>query len=607
MNFIAKGTLNGEAVEIPVTVPDNLPEDQIGAYVKTFVDTHLGEGGRSLTPEERIQMLGGFVESPGEGSAAPGFFDKLGSEISGGVTDIAEGLGGEGPVVPPNILGIARAGLGAARVVGSPLTAFGAMLGKGALEMGAPGPVAAVADAAGSTLGSMGAGKAAQATGQAVRRGLPYVLPGASGAMLESGKDAVRALPKSLSPLTPSEDLYQVVDQMNPAVSKLPTLEKVASEIAENEEKLAKFGVESRVLINTAANISETMQPAAKTVMQPSASILNNAGLPIQQSVTTSAAPTFNFQDVRNVLRRIGQRIDDLRDPMRRSTGSGEELGAMKQLYGALISDLEKSGEAGVGQASQALRVANSAAKREFATKELSDVIESGIKHVQGGQLPESVNFGTMMNNLKKEVSKNELFTQAFSADELSKIQSTLDELRKLPVPPPPRGVNAGSYAQGRRAGLGGLIGYGLTGTTEGAVAGSMGGVAASNLLASALMTDTGRSFLLRIVKSQPGLLFSPKGFALLGAASRAGTAVQAGELDLGPSEAGAADIPLDEIERRQSIMGDLSGIGAVPESIPSLPRNERLQMLLKEAVRSGDAKRVRSLKQAILNDAVSE
>lgn len=577
MKFLAQGTFDGQAVEFPIEVPDNLPKEQITGYVDNYVKSHFGSDG-PLTHEDRLKQLG-FVDSPGEGSAAPGFLDTLGKEIAGGASDVAGAIPALTNISDPaNIGTLAKGALGAARVATSPATAAGAKVGQLTLDATGSPVAAGVADAAGSMGASALMGAAASGVNSAARKAAPYVLPGAQDALLTQGLQDLKGTTDNLLTGRPtSQQLYGVVDQMNPKVASLPNLEKAATSIASNEATMEKFGLESKTLINTASSIKDTLaQPGG-----------------------------MDFQQARDILRRIGQRIDDLRDPLRRSTGSGEELGAMKQLYAGLLDDME----ARTPKASRALVAANQAAKREFAVGELNDVIDKGVKAVQG-KGPESINFSTMLNNLKSEIRKNELFADAFQPGELEKIEDTLKELSKLPVSSAPRGANYGSGRVAGRGSIGGILGgaasYAAGGdVSTGAALGGMANIAASQVISSALMTDTGRSFLLRLVRGQPGLLMSPRGLALVGAASRAGQAAESADLsDLGPSEAAAADIPPEEIERRESIMGDLSGISAAPASSPTPGRFERLQTMLQDAVNRNDVKGAATLRQLLLREA---
>ena len=537
-----------EVIPVPKTISSGDRRSFVESYLHTAFtgeDSEFSPSGTALTREQRMSKLAEGLP-PAEG--APGFIQKLGGEISGGASQFLRGAAGPEPYLSPGgVPQVADMALGATRVAAAFPMALGAAAGKATLEA-TDSPVAAgVAD----TIASFGIGPLAgplagtRAGAKIAKLGINYgasgllgslaggvnrgarklatKLPGAGTALMDVGKAEMRAIPEKFLPSVPSSQLYDVVEQMNPAALRMPNLQKAAKEIADNEKTLSKFGVESQNLIGTAADIEGTLAAKRVATLVPSPTLLNNAGQSIPQSVVKTVQPTVEFRDARAVLRRLGQRIDDLRDPLRRSTGSGEELGEMKKLYGAALKDLETT------QAGPALMAANAAAKREFGVRELRDVVEKGIKSVQGADLPENANFGTMLNALKKEIATNELFTQAFPAKELEKITGALEELRKLPVPRPARGAPVGSSLQARRAGIGGALGSsmgayvgGPGGAMTGGAIGSFSGIVIAEAISAALVTPAGRRMLVGIVRNQPGFLFTPQGAALLSAAARA-------------------------------------------------------------------------------------
>lgn len=494
--------------------------EEFKAALKRRADEGESESESSSPSPSQARLARGeqLVTSGMTTEEAPNFAEKLGSEFTGGAADLAGGVATlmSDPLSLAGAGGAAEMGLGAARMIGAVPTAIGAQLGKTTLDATGNEYAAGVADAVGQTMGVTGVAGAVKGAAKSLR-----LLPGASTAFYDEGLQTARGIAGKYLPNISSDKLYAVVDAMNPTVTSLPNLKRVAEEIVQKEKGISKISgklADSR-LQETAADIVGALS---------SKPIVTTAGV-------TTGKQAFEFNQIRDVIRRLGQRIDELRDPMRKSTGSSEELGATKRMLAAIYDDLEKSADKGVGDAADALKAANVVARREFAVKELSEVVENGIKHVQGGQLAETPNFGTMLNNLRKEVKKNELFAKSFSAKEMGEIEKTLGELAEMPVIKGAKGRPEGSSLQWKQGGAGMVAGAAVgnylgVGTGTGAAVGAGLSVVAANAISSLLSTQGGRKFLISVARNEPRLFTTTAGLGLLQAAARAGVA--AGETE---------------------------------------------------------------------------
>lgn len=173
-------------------------------------------------------------------------------------------------------------------------------------------------------------------------------------------------------------------------------------------------------------------------------------------------------------------------------------------MFKELSEDLESA--AGQGGAFTLLKNANWAARREFAKEELEDV----GKAKEGAELT-STNFAQAHNKIQKLRREDELFAKSFQKGELDAIEKTLKELSEIKLPPPPKGLNAGSLiAVTRSTGLGGAAAFAARQFGLDPVA-TIGGVLAGDWIlkksiSTAVQSAPGRKVLLNIYRSPGGL-----------------------------------------------------------------------------------------------------
>lgn len=427
----------------------------------------------------------------------PSFLGTLGREISGGASDVAEGVKRATTFSmsePQNQgMGLLQAASGVSRAVMSPVTATGAAVGEMSGE--------AVRSATEGALGPTGSAIAGTAVGaplnaltqvygipQLIKRAAPVVtqaaqavarsLPGAQVALREIGKKVVEALPAMMKPARPSAEIYAEVQNLNPTVV-LSQFSKTAERIAAGEGTLKKYGVANTGLESVAGKLAEST----------AASEVHN--LPKE----------LPFREVQAIRQRIGERIGELR------AKSGEGLGAYKQLFKALSSELETSADIGAKAANSPaareafakLKEANTAANREFALGELDDIFNATLGRAREGVEFTSSNFAQALNKIRDLRRSDELFAKGMGPENLNKIEARLDELRKLKVLPPPKGQNVGSALVATRvaagSGLGFSIGTLIGGPQVGAVVGGAGG----------FLGAVGPPVISRIVQSEKG------------------------------------------------------------------------------------------------------
>jgi hypothetical protein len=487
-------------VEIPglgnVEFPDSMSGDEINAAAQKV---HAEQGGQSATMTKQA--------APAAEPYDPSFMGTLGREVSGGMSDIGTGikqmfsLPNQGEVNP--MTGALQAVGGAGRVLTSPFTAAGAVGGeavgetvRSATEGLGPNISAALGTAVGAPVN---AAIQLYAAPQAIARAAPYVmkgaqsiargLPGAQVTLREMGKKIIEALPSMMQPPRPAQELYAEVEKVNPPVM-LSNFSKVAEGIAGREEALKKYGVSNTGIESVASKLSES----------------------------TAATPVLNlpkelpFHEVQAVRQRIGERIGELRQ------SGGEGLGSYKQLFKSLSQELEATAATGAQSANSPaareafakLKEANAAQNREFALGELDDVFNATLGRALEGKEYTSSSFAQALNKIRNLRRDDELFAKGLGAENLNKIESHLDELRKLKITPPPSGANFGSGAAYiRGAGTSGIafgIGNYFGGPQLGATLGALSGGSALLLppiISKIVQSDKGSKALVNVLKAE--------------------------------------------------------------------------------------------------------
>jgi hypothetical protein len=420
----------------------------------------------------------------------PGFLDTLSGEVSGGLGQMASQFDVAPP--PDSFMGKVReavapppAILGALRVMAAPATAAGKALGGTVLEQTGSPVAAGVADAITQVLsGSM--------FGKALGGALPAAakrLPGAQAGLRELALEDARALPIKYAP-APNEvsQLYDEAALHNPIIP-LPKLTQMARDIQTNETVMGRLGAGDSKIATIAAKIGAT---------------------------PTGELP---FQTIRQYQARLGDMMHDAQ-----MSNDSVQAGSLKRLYGALAQDISDApmtvGDA--GPAVEALTKAKYAARREFASQELGDIIEGAVSPgPQGSPIPEQARFQSMLKAFDKKVKTDSRFAGSFTKTELGDIRQTLEQFRQLKPIPPPSGVNFGSGRIAANAG----ISYGLAhilGIPPAYAIG--GGFALEKGLTNALMSQPGRLALRSFLRNPQA--FVPGASAASGAAVPAASKV---------------------------------------------------------------------------------
>lgn len=371
---------------------------------------------------------------------------------------------------------------------------------------------AALAPAAGRLLGG------------ALRAGATK-LPGAATVMNESAIASLRPLAADLLPGTPSKDLYTMVKQFDPKI-KTDNLRQAIGTLTDEHATLAKG------LKNTqSSTIAEGLREKATGTVDYS-----NAPYRIPEHMKAPLTNEMSFTEYWNNLSKLGHRVEAARLP---TSATHAEYGDLKFMYAAMRKDLEAAAAGGneALPAVQALRAANHAARREFASTELSDFIEGSVTNKNVGSnisgtglvskiagIAETGNKGVVEEisgaKLLKLINadKNKLFRDSLSTDELTAIRNVANELGKVPAINPRLGVKYGSGML-----LGGISaagGAGYLAGGEGASKSSASTVAiAGPVIAAAMMTPTGRAALLAM-HSRGANLFDNRVLAIISAAT---------------------------------------------------------------------------------------
>ena len=361
-----------------------------------------------------------------------------------------------------------------------------------------------------------GLGGAAQMIGPTFR-GLLSRLPGAGRAAQQHAAETVQALPGQLTrPVIPSavqqragtatptvEQLYTMTAKMNPQV-KMAHLDTALRSLRQTEQSLAaKFPSLSKTGILDTINELDRALIAGKGKLA--------------------------FADIQPVLKRLGQRTASLRgsnDP-----GATELLGHYKALIANIHSDFDAATAKGGAAAIQTLRAANAAAKHQFATEELADVVGNLNRViVKDGhmEIPRSVGIQFQKNTNYPYVDAKgiwtaikgkqmEQFRRSISPDEMMKIDRTLQEINKLPSLPPP-----GPYGSGQRVGRGALTaGTAMLTGLDPLTAEALGLLAAGGdvVITKALLTETGRNLMMKLFKEQGSRALTPGVMTMLAGA----------------------------------------------------------------------------------------
>lgn len=350
----------------------------------------------------------------------------------------------------------------------------------------------------------------ASGAGAAINRGAQWLapkLPGAAAALHDIAAAGLERLKGAFAPSASADDLYAVVNQFNPRVPLAQTA--AAAKALLSREQVAAAGLKLPGVARTAAAIER--QGASRTV---ETGLVDVQGKVITRTVR--GTDEMSFQDIRVNLRRIGDKVRETR------ASGGEEHGAWKKLYQSVMADLEAAATAGnpAMPAVAALKAANAAARREFVADEIADILTAGIRLRSDNLI--QVNFGRILNKLRE----SEDIVKTLKPEEFKALMAKVGEWAKVtPAMPAVAGVDAGSKrVMGAALAAGGLVGGPATwafGPTVGAAMGAtaMGtAAAAASTLSRAMMSESGRAFLTRLLLESGGVL-DPRTLALLSVA----------------------------------------------------------------------------------------
>jgi hypothetical protein len=416
-------------------------------------------GEPELTFSERVgQGLKSAAEYvPGGRWALPSVFPTAGA-IIGGVGGGA--LGG-----PPGAVGGEMLGSGAGEWLNQATGITEPSLPQTLLNMAAPGIMR------GALTGSR--------VGRGAYRGFP-----------EETTAIGRELPASIEVATPSRTLYAIVEKYNPAI-KTDNLQAAITKLKGNETLLGEMGLERAGLEKMLTKMEE--------------------------KIASSPTGEMNFQQLRAGLQRVGELTGES------ARQGGVEHGAYKLLTRAFHDDLEAAALQGnpALPAVRFLTAANRAAGREFAQKDLADIIAKSITYKGGaGFLNPDAVLTVLNRGTDRKVMK---FLRALDPAEVETITETLKALAKIRSGRAGATLGTGALeaAGSGAAGLGGyFLGFpGIGAGLPGAIAGAAGAQAIipAKVITQALFDPVGRELLKRSIGS--GGRFSGQAIGLLGAA----------------------------------------------------------------------------------------
>jgi len=315
--------------------------------------------------------------------------------------------------------------------------------------------------------------------GAAWRGGLRHgLVPGTGAARHEMAKEAIEGLEGRLAQGTPAADLWTLARESNPDVATLQSWQTAGKVLREKK---------------TAPGL--TANDPGRLAMQDMLDMVKRTGGPV------------TVEDLDNFRRTL---IPHLRDP------------GVKQLYGAILDDMENAAARGVTGAGT-LRQAIARTRYEHSLDELADLWKPGgnIKVTDGDQV--QVMGKTLQNAFQRKIHDNPLFAKSFSAAERDDIERTLREVGKLSnISLAPGGRLVSQLAWGAGAGLAGLAGYEQGGLAGGAL-GVIGVEALPYVMAAAMGTPAGRAAIRNAINQGGGKIGPAQMAGILTALREAG------------------------------------------------------------------------------------
>jgi len=336
-------------------------------------------------------------------------------------------------------------------------------------------------------------GRAAGGVASAVGKRFLKRLPGTSVVLQEEAVAAARGISKRLAPIQEATELFGLVENLSPKLRvDVPNLSAQANKLLRQEE---------------------TVTSAAKSL---------RSGAVADIASDFAGAQSLSIGQLRGAIQRLGQRTGAVQ-----GLESNELRGAYKSLIGAIEKDLDDVIKAGTapGNAAAMLKNARNAFRRERATLDLGELIESGVRKGRSDLL-ESFNPAGPIKNFKSD--KFKILRESFTSGEQAEILSLLKSLKGVPALPPVGGAEAGSLRAVARGG--GVFGAATLLGVEPTTAQALGGLAASGpfLISRVVTTEPGRRLLRRLLT--PTGFLDHRGMSILAAFVRSQTAETGGE-----------------------------------------------------------------------------
>jgi len=299
-------------------------------------------------------------------------------------------------------------------------------------------------------------------------------IPGASAAEQQIASGMMRKVPALATGSKAETDAaYKAMRDLGPTKIPAKNFHRMVNSLLTNEKNLAKYG----------EDVSDVRGRLLKTAGELSKN-----------------SSWMSFDDMSNLLKRYRERVASA------ESKGGEQYGLYKALRASMFEDMKQAIDVKGKSTPQikALRAANDASMRRIAQEELSDIVERhGTKFIsEGGQIFEVTNAAKVVNELQKID-----FAKGAGPIEAAKVNAALKKIANIPHPR--EGLRASLGSEGRVIATG-------TAATAGAFAGgplgAAGGAAAAyvgfkvhDAIASLLMSDQGRNFLVKMFTHNGG------------------------------------------------------------------------------------------------------
>lgn len=348
---------------------------------------------------------------------------------------------------------------------------------------------------------------------------IPKFLPGFGEAARAAVVPEMREMPGKMFPgdaTAAYKALGNATQNQNPHILGFPRLGAAVKELDKQVDEVPWDQLQSRLRLTGQSDLFEqitnTLKGAAPKTTQVAPTIGGkalNAGLP-KQTVTTSPgrAPGLNFGEARAASEGLNKIIMSTTDP--------KERGVYQKLRGALLDDIENAPMPANGNPNVIglWKEARAAAKNENARAKLTEVTERAIRTKDGVDIVDP-------NQIVKWLRTSDEIKSRVSSSEYRDILNTYRGMSSVV------GHNLGKFWGMILGSAAGTATGAVFGGGAGAVGGGTAGYIASEGLARAMMTDTGRKWV-RIMMNNPTESNFRKGMAVIGAAS--GAAIPRGE-----------------------------------------------------------------------------